>query len=200
MYIEIIEYLSKVGIRTVIGDASVTTKKFLKRFKELGITYIGRIKKNWKTELFGDTEKIEKLFEKDLENNKFKLRTINGIKFKISEKIVNIPLVGRVKIVAVLIDNQKKPKYLVSTNAKKKSENIIREYLKRPKIEEVHRRYKSVLEIEGNYLTSKKSNIGFVRFIAIIYNCIEYLSNKYNLSFYKVINECSKELIKNGLS
>ncbi|XRO75907.1 transposase [Methanocaldococcus sp. 28A] len=77
VYIEIIEYLSKIGIRTVIGDAAVTTKKVLKRCKELGITYIGRIKKNWKTELFGDTEKIEKLFEKDLDNNKFKLRTIN---------------------------------------------------------------------------------------------------------------------------
>ncbi|XRO77208.1 hypothetical protein ACO3VM_01395 [Methanocaldococcus sp. 10A] len=148
VYIEIIEYLSKVGIRTVIGDASVTTKKFLKRCKELGITYIGRIKKNWKTELFGDTEKIEKLFEKDLENNKFKLRTINGIKFKLSEKMVNIPLVGRVKIVAVFMENQK--------DAKKKSGNIIKEYMKRPKIGEVHRRYKSVLEIEGNYLTSKK--------------------------------------------
>ncbi|XRO75908.1 hypothetical protein ACO3TA_03370 [Methanocaldococcus sp. 28A] len=47
-----------------------------------------------------------------------------------------------------MIDNQKKPKYLISTDAKKKSENIIKEYMKRPKIEEVHRRYKSVLKIE----------------------------------------------------
>ncbi|XRO76870.1 hypothetical protein ACO3VM_08910 [Methanocaldococcus sp. 10A] len=130
MYIEIIEFLYDIGIGMVIGDSSVTTKKFLKRCKELGITYIGRIKKNWRTELFGNIEKIEKVFEKDLKDNKFKLRTINGIKFKISEKIVNIPLVGRVKIVAVFMENQKKPKYLVSTNAKKKSENIIREYLK----------------------------------------------------------------------
>ncbi|XRO77767.1 hypothetical protein ACO3VM_04355 [Methanocaldococcus sp. 10A] len=106
MYIEIIEFLYDIGIRTVLGDASVTTKKVLKRCKELGITYIGRIKKNWKTELFGNTEKIEKVFEKDLDNNKFKLRTINGIKFKLSEKMVNIPIVGRVKIVAVLMDNQ----------------------------------------------------------------------------------------------
>ncbi|MFU8652133.1 hypothetical protein [Methanotorris formicicus] len=37
------------------------------------------------------------------------------------------------------------------------------------------RRDKSILEIEGNYLTSEKSNIGFVRFIAIVSNCIEYL-------------------------
>ncbi|XRO77387.1 hypothetical protein ACO3VM_02325 [Methanocaldococcus sp. 10A] len=200
MYFEIIEFLYDIGIGMVIGDASVTTKKFLKRCKELGITYIGRIKKNWKTELFGNIEKIEKVFEKDLKDNKFKLRTINGIKFKLSEKMVNIPLVGRVKIVAVLIDNQKKPKYLVSTNAKKKSGNIIKEYMKRPKIGEVHRRHKSVLEIEGNYLTSKKSNIGFVRFIALIYNCIEYLSNKYDISFYEVIKKCSTELIKNRIS
>ncbi|XRO76829.1 hypothetical protein ACO3VM_08675 [Methanocaldococcus sp. 10A] len=130
MYIEIIEFLYDIGIGMVIGDASVTTKKFLKRCKELGITYIGRIKKNWRTELFGNIEKIEKVFEKDLKDNKFKLRTINGIKFKLSEKIVNIPLVGRVKIVAVFMENQKKPKYLVSTDSKKKAENIIREYMK----------------------------------------------------------------------
>ncbi|EHP89128.1 hypothetical protein MetfoDRAFT_0186 [Methanotorris formicicus Mc-S-70] len=47
--------------------------------------------------------------------------------------------------------------------------------MKRPKIEEKHRRDKSILEIEGNYLTSEKSNIGFVRFMAIVSNCIEYL-------------------------
>jgi len=35
--------------------------------------------------------------------------------------------------------------------------------------------------------------------MAIVSNCIEYLSYKYGLSFYKVVKECSKELIKKGL-
>ncbi|MFU8653808.1 hypothetical protein [Methanotorris formicicus] len=78
---------------------------------------------------------------------------------------------------------KRKPKYLVSTSYKKKAEDIISEYMKRPKIEEKHRRDKSILEIEGNYLTSEKSNIGFVRFMAIVSNCIEYLRYKYGLSF-----------------
>ena len=34
--------------------------------------------------------------------------------------------------------------------------------------------------------------------MAIVSNCIEYLSYKYGLSFYKVVNECSKEPIKKG--
>ncbi|MFU8653696.1 hypothetical protein [Methanotorris formicicus] len=51
------------------------------------------------------------------------------------------------------------------------------------------RRDKSILEIEGNYLTSEKSNIGFVRFMAIVSNCIEYLRYKYGLSFYEVVKE-----------
>ncbi|ADG12702.1 hypothetical protein Metin_0032 [Methanocaldococcus infernus ME] len=72
--------------------------------------------------------------------------------------------------------------------------------MKRSKIEEKHRRDKSILEIEGNYLTSKKSNIEFVRFMVMVSNCIEYLSQKYGLSFYEVIKECSKELIKKGIS
>ncbi|EHP84226.1 hypothetical protein, partial [Methanotorris formicicus] len=63
-----------------------------------------------------------------------------------------------------------------------------------------HRRDKSILDVEGNYLTSEKSNIGFVRFIAMVSNCIEYLSHKYGLSFYEVIKECSKELIRKGFS
>ncbi|MFU8654078.1 hypothetical protein [Methanotorris formicicus] len=62
------------------------------------------------------------------------------------------------------------------------------------------RRDKSILEIEGNYLMSEKSNIGFVRFMAIVSNYIEYLRYKYGLSFYEVVKECSKELIKKGIS
>ncbi|EHP86820.1 hypothetical protein [Methanotorris formicicus] len=59
--------------------------------------------------------------------------------------MVNIPDVGRVKI-RCSVDRKikKKPKYLVSTNHKKKAENIISEYMKRPKIEEKHRRDKSI--------------------------------------------------------
>jgi len=172
----------------------------MKESKELGMTYIGKLRKNIIVEYFGKRVKVEELFRKDLEEEKFKSRTINGTKFRLSDKVVNIPDVGKVKIVAVLMENQKKPKYLVSTDTKKKAENIIREYMKRPKIEEKHRRDKSVLKIEGNYLTSEKSNIGFVRFMAIVHNCIEYLSYKYGLSFYDVVKECSKELIKKGLS
>ena len=163
-------------------------KEYSKKCKELGIEYIGKIRKNIIIEFFCRKVKIEELFN----NDKFKLRTINGIELKLSCKIVNIPNVGSVKIVAVLIGNQKKPKYLLDINYKKKAENIIIEYMKRSKIEENHRRDKSILEIEGNYLTSEKSNIGFVRFIAIDSNCIEYLSYKYGLSFYKVVKECSK--------
>ncbi|WP_414739797.1 hypothetical protein ACPB8Q_08010 (plasmid) [Methanocaldococcus indicus] len=95
------------------------------------------------------------------------------------------------------MEGKKKIKYLVSTNYKKKAENIINEYLKRCKIEEKHRRDKSILEVEGNYLSSEKSNIGFVRLMGMLFNCIEYLSYKNGISFYKVIKECSKELIKN---
>ncbi|EHP86838.1 hypothetical protein MetfoDRAFT_0964 [Methanotorris formicicus Mc-S-70] len=47
---------------------------------------------------------------------------------------------------------------------------------------------------------SEKSNIGFVRFMAIVSNYIEYLRYKYGLSFYEVVKECSKELIKKGIS
>jgi hypothetical protein len=98
------------------------------------------------------------------------------------------------------MENQKKPKYLVSTNYKKKAENIIIEYMKRPKIEEKHKRDKSTLEVEGNYIISEKSNIGFVRFMAVVSNCIEYLIYKYGLSFYEIVKKCGKELIKKGIS
>ncbi|EHP89581.1 hypothetical protein [Methanotorris formicicus] len=77
---------------------------------------------------------IEKI--KDFNENKTNLRTIDGKKFIISEKVVNIPDVGKVKIVAVLMEGKKKIMYLVSTNYKKKGENIINEYLKRCNIEE----------------------------------------------------------------
>ncbi|WP_423793387.1 transposase [Methanocaldococcus indicus] len=199
IYLRIIESISKIIKGTVVGDGSVTIKKILRRCKELGVDYIGRIRKNIKIEVFGKEVKIENMFKMDFNKNKTKLRTINGKKFRISEKVVNIPNVGKVKIVAVLMEEKKKIKYLVSTNYKKKAENIINEYLKRCKIEEKHRRDKSILEVEENYLSSEKSNIGFVRLMGMLFNCIEYLSYKNGISFYKVIKECSKELIKNGL-
>jgi len=191
--------LPEDNIRKAVGDGFVTTKKVMGESKELGIEYIGKIRKNIKIEYFGKNAKVEELFEKDFKENKLKLRTIEEIKFRISSKVVNIPNVGKVKIVAVLMGNSKKPTYLASTNFKKKDENIIKEYLKRPKIEEKHRRDKSILETEGNYLTSKNSNEGFIQLTAILYNCIEYLSNEYNISFYEVIKECSRDLILEGL-
>jgi hypothetical protein len=72
--------------------------------------------------------------------------------------------------------------------------------MKRPKIEEKHKGDKSILEVEGNYITSEKSNIGFVRFMAVVSNCIEYLSYKHGLSFYGIVKKCDKEPIKKGIS
>ncbi len=43
------------------------------------------------------------------------------------------------KSFAVLMGNQKKVKYLVAANYKKKANNIIIEHIKRPKIEERHK-------------------------------------------------------------
>jgi len=198
--VEILKSLPDANIGKALGDGFITTKKVMKESKKLGLQYIGKIRKNIKIEYFGRKVKVEELFKKDFKEDKFKLRTIEGIKFKLSSKVVNIPDVGKVKLIAVLMESRTKPTYLVSTNFKKKPENIIKEYMKRPKVEEVHRRCKSVLKVEGNYLTSEKSNEGFIRLIGMLYNCIEYLSNIYEISFYEVVKECSIELIKNGLS
>ncbi|EHP89497.1 hypothetical protein MetfoDRAFT_0093, partial [Methanotorris formicicus Mc-S-70] len=103
----------------------------MKESKELGMEYIGKLRKNLIVEYFGKKVKVEGLFKRDFEKEKLKLRTIKGIKFKLSKKVVNIPNVGKVKIVGVLMEGQRKVKYLVSTNYKKKAENIINEYLKR---------------------------------------------------------------------
>ncbi len=89
--------------------------------------------------------------------------------------------------------------YLVSTNWKKKAENIIKEYLKRFWIEEKHRRDKSILKLEGN-LRSEKSNNGFILLMAVLSNCIEYLSHKLGVTFYDLVNLCSVEIIRNLLT
>ena len=54
------------------------------------------------------------------------------------------------------MEDKKEPYYLISTDWKKKAENIIKEYLKRFWIEEKHRRDKSILKLEGNYLRVKE--------------------------------------------
>lgn len=89
----------------------------------------------------------------------------------------------------------KKNYYLVSTDWKKKPE-IIKEYLNRFWIEEKHRRDKSILKLEGNYLRSERSNNGFILLMALLTNCIEYLSHKLGVTFYDVINLCSVEIIR----
>lgn len=145
-----------------------------------------------KVEIFGKKFKIEELFKDE------KLqRTIEGKEFLLASKVVNIPEVGRVKIVKCLMDDKKDPYYLVSTDWKKKPENIVKEYLKRIWIEEKHRRDKFVLKLEGNYLRSEKSNNGFVLLMAVLANCIEYLSYKLGVTFYDVVNLCSVEIIRN---
>ena len=89
---------------------------------------------------------------------------------------------------------------MASTNWKKKAENIIKEYLKRFWIEEKHRRDKSVLNLEGNYLRSERSNKGFVLLMALLSNCIEYLSHKLGVTFYDFVNLCSVEIIRHLLT
>ncbi len=170
----------------------MTTKENLKKAKENKVTYIGRVKKNWKVEVFGKKFKIEELFEKE----KLCKRTVDGKEFLLASKVVNIPDVGRVRIVKCIMEDKKEPYYLVSTDWKKKAENVIKEYLKRFWIEEKHRRDKTVLKLEGNYLRSEKSNNGFILLMAALANCIEYLSHKFGVTFYDVVNLCSAEIIR----
>ena len=175
-----------------MGDGLVTTKEVLRRAKENKVVYIGRVKKNWKIEIFGEKFKIEELFEKE----GLCKRTVDGKEFHLASKVVNIPDVGRVKIVKCLMEDENEPYYLVSTDWKKKAENVIKEYLKRFWIEEKRRRDKSILKLEGNYLRSEKSNNGFILLMAALSNCIEYLSHKLSITFYDVVNLCSVEIWK----
>lgn len=104
----------------------MTTKEVLRRAKENKV-YIGRVKKNWKVEIFGKKFKIEELFK----DTKLCKRTAEGREFLLASKVVNILGVGRVRIVKCLMEDKKEPYYLVSTDWKKKAENVIKEYLKR---------------------------------------------------------------------
>jgi len=170
----------------------VTTKENLRKAKENKSVYTGRIKKNWIVEIFGKKFKIEEIFK----DTKLCKRTVEGKEFLLASKVVNIPEVGRVKIVKCLMEDKKDPYYLVCTDWKKKPENVIKEYLKRFWIEEKHRRDKSDLKLEGNYLRSEKSNNGFILLMAALANCIEYLSHKLGVTFYDVVNLCSIEIIR----
>jgi len=174
-----------------VGDGFVTTKEVLKIAKENKVVYTGRIKKNWKVEIFGRIFKIEELFEKE----RLCKRTVEGKEFLLASKVVNIPEVGRVRIVKCLMEDKKEPYYLVSTDWKKKPENVIKEF-NRFWIEEKHRRDKSILKLEGNYLRSERSNNGFILLMALLTNCIEYLSHKLGVTFYDVVNLCSVEIIR----
>jgi len=139
IFIEIIKFLSRTNIRRVIGDTFVMIKKILKECKELGIEYIGKLRKNIIIEFFGKRVKVEELFEKDFREGKFKLRTINGVEFKLSDRIVNIPNVGRVKN---RCSADGKPKNSVLNHyktTKRKWRIIIIEYMKRSKIEEKYK-------------------------------------------------------------
>ena len=98
IYAGVIDYLSKKNVGKFVGDGFVTTKKVLRRAKENKVLYIGRIKKRWIVEVFGKKFRIEELFEKE----KLYKRTVEGKEFYLAFKVVNIPEVGRVKIVKCL--------------------------------------------------------------------------------------------------
>jgi len=168
----------------------VTTKANLRKAKENKVTYIWRIKKNWIVEIFGRRYRIEEIFKEE----KLCKRTVEGREFLLASKVVNISEVGRVRIVKCMMEDKKEPYYLVSTDWKKKPENVIAN-IKRFWIEEKHRRDKSVLDIEGNYLRSERSNNGFILLMAVL-QCIEYLSHELNVTFHGVVSMCSVEIIR----
>ena len=62
-------------------------------------------------EVFGRIFKVEELFKDD----KLCKRTVEGKEFYLASKVVNIPDVGRVKIVKCLTEDKKEPYYLVCT-------------------------------------------------------------------------------------
>ncbi len=81
----------------------MTTKEVLRRAKENKVLYIGRVKKSWIVEVFGKKFRIEELFEKE----KLCKRTVEGKEFYLAFKVVNIPEVGRVKIVKCIMEDKK---------------------------------------------------------------------------------------------
>jgi len=49
-------------------------------------------------------------------------------------------------------------------------------------------------------LRSEKSNNGFILLMAVLSNCIEYLSHKLGVTFYDLVNLCSVEIIRHLLT
>lgn len=45
-------------------------------------------------------------------------------------------------------------------------------------------------------MRSENSNNGFILLMALLANCVEYLSHKLGVTFYDVVNLCSAEIIR----
>ena len=49
-------------------------------------------------------------------------------------------------------------------------------------------------------MRSEKSNNGFILLMALLSDCIEYLSHKLGVTFYNFVNLCSLEIICHSLT
>jgi len=82
----------------------VTTKEVLRRAKENKVVYTGRVKKNWIVEVSGKKFRIEELFR----DEKLCKRTLEGEELLLTSKVVDVPGVGRVKVVKCVMEDKKR--------------------------------------------------------------------------------------------
>lgn len=169
----------KLHIKEAIMDSWYTATEVIKLCLKKGIDVIGCIKSNRKVSFAtGEWTKLS-LYRKKLKAKEYHTIIVDDSTYRVHEKIVRMKHVGFIKL---LISqewnaNEKKwsrPFYLISTNTKKSSVQIIRTYAQRWSIETFHRDIKQNLGLEAYQLRGRKGITRHLILVALAYAALKF--------------------------
>ena len=103
----------QVRIRVVM-DGGYTNMSVIPGLKELGAKYIGTIKRNKRTKLFGNYIQVQKLFTA----NPTKFRTLNDTEYHYDNLTLNLTDLGRHQVFVIRRGHEKAIKFYITNDLK----------------------------------------------------------------------------------
>lgn len=176
----------KLRIKEAIMDSWYTATEIIKLCLKKGIDVIGCIKSNRKVSFAtGEWTKLS-TYRKKLKTKDFDTIIVDDSTYRVHEKIVRMKHVGFIKLLISQewnTDEKKwsRPFYLISTNTKKSSVQIIRTYAERWSIETFHRDIKQNLGLEAYQLRGRTGITRHLILVALAYASLKFWTSLQNV-------------------
>jgi len=151
---------------SLLVDAIYSVKPVLNSVDEMGLIYVGRLKKNRKIRLFSEWIGVAEYFDKYKKERYF---TYDGVRVFYKEAILDVRKLGRKKVFALREEDENDFRFYVTNRLNMTAKTCYRYRKLRWSIEDMHRDQKQYCGLENTCAWKKESLMAHYTFVFFLW-------------------------------